>query len=152
MRSRTSCPKHEKLIEYDPLTGNGLHAEAQQQSDTGHRGREGAGGRQAGEAMAEGGAIAGTHLWMQLSHAGRQTPKLVATEPVGPSDRPVAIPGGRFGKPRALTGEEIRNVIECFTYAAGVARQTGFTGVQVHSAHGYLLSEFLSPTNSARPR
>lgn len=102
------------------------------------------------EAVAEAGTIADTHLWMQLSHAGRQTPKLVATEPAGPSDIPVAIPGGRFGKPRALTGEEIRNVIESFAYAAGVARQAGFTGVQVHSAHGYLLSEFLSPRVNVR--
>lgn len=102
------------------------------------------------EAMAEAGTRDDTALWMQLSHAGRQTPKLVATEPVGPSDIAVAIPGGRFGKPRALSGDEIRNVIERFAHSASIAKQTGFTGVQVHSAHGYLLSEFLSPRVNVR--
>ena len=102
------------------------------------------------EAMAAAGTIDATQLWMQISHAGRQTPKLVASEPVGPSDIGLALPGGRFGKPRALTGDEIRNVIERFALVAGVAKQTGFTGVQVHSAHGYLLSEFLSPRVNVR--
>lgn len=102
------------------------------------------------EAMAEAGSADDAHLWMQISHAGRQTPKLVAAEPVGPSNIPVALPGGRFGKPRALTGDEIRDVIARFAFAAGIAKQTGFTGVQVHGAHGYLLSEFLSPRVNAR--
>jgi 2,4-dienoyl-CoA reductase-like NADH-dependent reductase (Old Yellow Enzyme family) len=102
------------------------------------------------EAMAEAGAAGGTHLWMQISHAGRQTPTLIASEPVGPSDVGVALPGGRFGKPRALSGDEIRDVIERFAHAAGVAKQTGFSGAQVHSAHGYLLSEFLSPRVNLR--
>ncbi len=102
------------------------------------------------EAMAEAGTSNDTQLWMQISHAGRQTPRLVATEPVGPSDIGLALPGGRFGKPRALTPPEIRDVIQRFAFAAGVAKQTGFTGVQVHSAHGYLLSEFLSPRVNVR--
>ncbi len=102
------------------------------------------------EAMAEAGTGNDAHLWMQISHAGRQTPKLIATEPVGPSDIPVALPGGRFGKPRALSGDEIRDIIKRFALAAGIAKQTGFTGVQVHSAHGYLLSEFLSPRVNVR--
>ncbi len=102
------------------------------------------------EAMAEAGTADDVHLWMQISHAGRQTPALIASEPVGPSDVGVALPGGRFGKPRALSGDEIRNVISRFAFTAGVAKQTGFSGVQVHSAHGYLLSEFLSPRVNLR--
>ncbi len=102
------------------------------------------------EAMAEAGTTNGTQLWMQISHAGRQTPALIASEPVGPSDVAVALPGGRFGKPRALTGDEIRDVIARFAFVAGTAKQAGFTGVQVHSAHGYLLSEFLSPRVNLR--
>jgi len=102
------------------------------------------------EAMAEAGTAEDTQLWMQISHAGRQTPKLVTSEPVGPSDIGLALPGGRFGKPRALTGDEIRDVIQRFAFAASVAKQTGFSGVQVHSAHGYLLSEFLSPRVNVR--
>ncbi|MDH3375178.1 MAG: NADH:flavin oxidoreductase/NADH oxidase family protein [Gammaproteobacteria bacterium] len=102
------------------------------------------------EAMTGAGTGNDTHLWMQISHAGRQTPKLVAAEPVGPSDIPVALPGGRFGKPRALTDDEICDVIARFGYVASIAEQTGFTGVQIHSAHGYLLSEFLSPRVNVR--
>ncbi len=92
----------------------------------------------------------GTHLWMQLSHAGRQTPEYVAKTPVAPSDKQLKMPGERFGKPRALTEPEIENVIERFAHAAAVARETGFTGVQIHAAHGYLLSEFLSPDVNTR--
>jgi 2,4-dienoyl-CoA reductase-like NADH-dependent reductase (Old Yellow Enzyme family) len=52
--------------------------------------------------------------------------------------------------PRALNDDEILNIIDRFAFAAGIARQTGFTGVQVHAAHGYLLSEFLSPRANRR--
>lgn len=102
------------------------------------------------EAMAAAGGENGARMWMQISHAGRQTPRLIATEPVGPSDIALALPGGRFGRPRALTGDEIRDVIARFAHAARVAQQTGFSGVQVHGAHGYLLSEFLSPRVNVR--
>ena len=102
------------------------------------------------EAMAAAGTASETQSWMQISHAGRQTPALIATEPVGPSAVQLAIPGGRFGKPRALNDDEILDIIDRFAFAAGVARQTGFTGVQVHGAHGYLLSEFLSPRANRR--
>jgi 2,4-dienoyl-CoA reductase-like NADH-dependent reductase (Old Yellow Enzyme family) len=102
------------------------------------------------QAMAEAGTTGDTQLWMQISHAGRQTPLLIASEPVGPSALRLAIPGGRFGKPRALKEDEILDIIDRFAFAAGIARQTGFTGVQVHGAHGYLLSEFLSPRSNRR--
>ncbi len=91
-----------------------------------------------------------THAWVQLSHAGRQTPKLIASTPVGPSAIALALPGGQFGKPRALETHEIEDIIERFAHAASVCKQTGFTGVQVHSAHGYLLSEFLNPNANVR--
>jgi len=100
--------------------------------------------------FAQAGTRNSAHLWMQLSHAGRQTPALVTTEPVAPSAVEVKLPGGQFGKPRALTEEEIHDIIQRFAFAAGVARDTGFTGVQVHSAHGYLLSEFLNPRVNLR--
>lgn len=102
------------------------------------------------EVLAKAGTAGDTQLWMQISHAGRQTPKLIAKEPVGPSSIPVKLPGGRFGKPRALRGDEIRDVIRRFAFAARIAKDTGFTGVQIHSAHGYLLSEFLSPRVNVR--
>lgn len=94
---------------------------------------------------AKAGTVDNTHLWMQISHAGRQTPASVNKEPVGPSDKILDMPGAQFGKPRALTGAEIEDVIRRFAFVATVARDTGFTGVQIHGAHGYLISEFLSP-------
>lgn len=92
----------------------------------------------------------GADIWMQLSHAGRQSPKIVATEPVAPSAVELGLPGGTFAKPRALSSAEIENVIERFAHAASVAKQTGFTGVQIHAAHGYLISEFLNPLVNQR--
>lgn len=92
----------------------------------------------------------GGKIWMQLSHAGRQTPKLVTREPVAPSAVAVRMPGGQFGKPRALRGDEIETLIEKYAYAASVAQETGFDGIQIHAAHGYLLSEFLSPLANQR--
>ena len=101
-------------------------------------------------AFADAGTRGGTQLWMQLSHAGRQTPISLAREPVAPSARALGLPGGHFGKPRALTEEEILDVVARFAHAARVARETGFSGVQLHAAHGYLLSEFLSPDVNLR--
>jgi len=101
-------------------------------------------------AYARAGTENGTHLWMQISHAGRQTPASVNKEPVGPSDKALEMPGSQFGKPRPLTGVEIEDVIRRFAHAATIARDTGFTGVQIHGAHGYLISEFLSPDVNTR--
>ncbi len=91
-----------------------------------------------------------THAFVQLSHAGRQTLRIVASEPVGPSAVEVALPGGQFGCPRALSEGEILDVIERFAHAANVVKEAGFTGVQVHGAHGYLISEFLNPLTNQR--
>ncbi len=92
----------------------------------------------------------GAAIWMQISHAGRQTMKHVATEPVGPSAVQVEMPGGMFGKPRALSADEITDLIGRFAHTARTARDTGFDGVQIHAAHGYLLSEFLNPLTNQR--
>ena len=87
---------------------------------------------------------------MQISHAGRQSPKIVATEPVAPSAIELGLPGGTFARPRALSATEIEEVVERFVHTASVAKQTGFTGVQIHAAHGYLISEFLNPLVNQR--
>lgn len=92
----------------------------------------------------------GAQIWAQLSHAGRQTPKSVNATPSAPSAVKLALPGGQFGEPRTMTGAEIKDVIARFAHAAAVCRDTGFTGVQIHAAHGYLLSEFLSPRVNQR--
>lgn len=102
------------------------------------------------KAYAAAGVSGGAHVWMQISHAGRQTPAAVNPEPVAPSDVALDMPGAQFGRPRALTEPEILDVVARFAHVATVARETGFTGVQIHSAHGYLLSEFLSPDVNRR--
>ena len=86
-----------------------------------------------------------TQLWMQISHAGRQTPGEINSSPLAPSNIGLKIPGKNYGTPTPMTEEDILDVIDRFVFAAKIARETGFTGVQFHSAHGYLLSEFLSP-------
>ncbi|KCZ56490.1 NADH:flavin oxidoreductase/NADH oxidase family protein [Hyphomonas chukchiensis] len=92
----------------------------------------------------------GAAFIMQVSHAGRQTPKLVNPRPAAPSPVALGLPGGQFGEPRAMTADEIKAVVEGFGRAARVARKAGFDGIQVHAAHGYLLSSFLSPLANRR--
>ena len=92
----------------------------------------------------------GAAVFAQLSHAGRQTPGYVAAEPVGPSAVPLKIPGGGYNRPRALEPAEVANVIQRFADAAREAKHAGFSGVQIHAAHGYLISEFLSPIANRR--
>jgi 2,4-dienoyl-CoA reductase-like NADH-dependent reductase (Old Yellow Enzyme family) len=92
----------------------------------------------------------GNHFWAQISHAGRQVMKPVNPHPKAPSAVKVGLPGGQFGEPVALTAEEIRDIVRRFAVAAAACQAAGFTGVQVHAAHGYLLSSFLSPRTNLR--
>jgi 2,4-dienoyl-CoA reductase-like NADH-dependent reductase (Old Yellow Enzyme family) len=92
----------------------------------------------------------GNAIWAQLSHAGRQTPRSVNAKPSAPSAVRLAIPGGQFGQPVAMTIDEIQSVVERFGIAAAACRDAGFDGVEVHGAHGYLLSSFLSPRSNRR--
>jgi 2,4-dienoyl-CoA reductase-like NADH-dependent reductase (Old Yellow Enzyme family) len=101
-------------------------------------------------AMAEAGKRAGGHIWMQISHAGRQTQVTVNPHPKAPSAVAVGLPGKQFGLPEALIEAEILDLIERFGIAAEVAKDTGYNGVQIHAAHGYLLSQFLSPRSNLR--
>ena len=110
---------------------------------------DGNGGIEQLKAWAKAGTVGGNHLWMQISHAGRQSPRYVVSHPVGPSDVQLDLLGN-YGRPRALTEGEILDFIQRFAKVATVARETGFTGVQIHSAHGYLLSSFLSPITNRR--
>ena len=92
----------------------------------------------------------GNHFWAQISHAGRQTQKIVNKAPKAPSAVKLGLPGGQFGQPVAMTEQDIVEVIRRFGLCAAAVKEAGFTGVQVHAAHGYLLSQFLSPRSNQR--
>jgi 2,4-dienoyl-CoA reductase-like NADH-dependent reductase (Old Yellow Enzyme family) len=99
------------------------------------------------------GTTHGNHLWMQLNHPGRQTPRHLNPRPGAPSAvEPVNLfrRAKAFGKPHAMDETEIARVIGEFASAAAFAQTAGFTGVQVHGAHGYLVSQFLSPLTNQR--
>ncbi len=98
---------------------------------------------------AEAGTAAGNHLWVQLNHAGRQCSRMSNTRPLAPSAVQLKL-GGFFGRPRALAEDEILDIVDRFGHAASVVRRAGFTGVQIHGAHGYLASQFLSPRTNRR--
>ncbi|MGH8462019.1 MAG: NADH:flavin oxidoreductase/NADH oxidase family protein [Stenotrophobium sp.] len=100
-------------------------------------------------AWTQAGTSNGNHLWMQISHAGRQSPRYVTNQPMGPSAVQLELLGN-YAKPRALTEDEILDFIQRYARVAATAREAGFTGVQIHSAHGYLLSSFLSPITNQR--
>ncbi|CAI2354584.1 unnamed protein product [Caenorhabditis sp. 36 PRJEB53466] len=90
---------------------------------------------------------------VQLSHGGRQTPITVNKAPFSASDvkleKEVRFLG--FGQPIPLTVDQIKTeVIDKFVYGAKYAYETGFDGVQLHAAHGYLLAQFTSPTTNKR--
>ncbi len=94
-----------------------------------------------------------TALWMQINHPGRQTPRHIHATPVAPSAvEPVRLfrKAGAFGRPRALDAGEISEIVERFARAASFAKAAGFQGVQIHGAHGYLASQFLSPLTNQR--
>lgn len=93
----------------------------------------------------------GCQLWMQLNHPGKQSPKMLNKVPVSPS----AVPFRKelqamFATPRALEAAEIKEIIQRFATSAAIAERAGFSGVQIHGAHGYLVSQFLSPHHNQR--
>lgn len=85
----------------------------------------------------------------QINHAGRQTtPELLGgAAPLAPSA--VTNPANDV-TPRALAADEIEPLIESYVHAAARCREAGFDGVQLHCAHGYLMSEFISPHTNRR--
>jgi 2,4-dienoyl-CoA reductase-like NADH-dependent reductase (Old Yellow Enzyme family) len=89
----------------------------------------------------------GGKIVMQLAHAGY----FAATKLTGqPALAPSNVDGFADGPRREMTIEDIQHTIEAFGVAAKRAKEAGFDGVQIHSAHGYLLSQFLSPAFNKR--
>lgn len=99
-------------------------------------------------------AVAGTrngnHLWAQISHGGRQTQSVVNRRPKSSSDVKLRVPGGFFARPTPLSLDEISDLVGRWATAAKAVQAAGFTGVQIHGAHGYLINQFLSPLINQR--
>ena len=96
----------------------------------------------AGAVHAEGGVVA-----MQINHAGRQSRGGLLDDSIGPSEHPAKPP--RSGA-REMTINEIEMIIDAYAQAARRAKEAGFDAVQIHAAHGYLVSQFLSPIANRR--
>lgn len=111
---------------------------------------DGNGGEGALRSWAAAGTRAGNHLWMQINHPGRQCTRMSSNHPVSPSSEKMKGMLGLIAQPRALEVDEIREIVDRFANVARTAKDTGFTGVQIHSAHGYLSSQFLSPRANLR--
>lgn len=94
----------------------------------------------------------GGQMWMQINHPGRQMPAALGQPALAPSA--VALEMGalsrQFAPPRAMTEADIEEVIARFIRSAELAERAGFSGVEIHAAHGYLLSQFLSPLSNRR--
>jgi len=152
-------PRFNTLYRRWSHSGAGLLLTGNVQVDRWHLERPGnvvadaASDRAALRAFAQAGTEAGNHLWMQLGHTGRQVSDRINPAPLAPSAVEIQLPralGFHFGQPQAMSEAEILAAIRQFAVAAQIARETGFTGVQLHAAHGYLFSQFLSPLTNRR--
>jgi 2,4-dienoyl-CoA reductase-like NADH-dependent reductase (Old Yellow Enzyme family) len=94
----------------------------------------------------------GAQVWMQINHPGRQVMANLGGNAWAPSA--VALEMGKhsklFAQPVAMTKAQIEEVILRFAATAHAAEQAGFNGVEIHAAHGYLVSQFLSPLTNRR--
>lgn len=94
----------------------------------------------------------GAQIWMQINHPGRQMPASLGQETLAPSA--IALDLGslsrQFALPKEMTEADIADVERRFVTSARLAERAGFTGVEIHAAHGYLLSQFLSPLSNRR--
>jgi 2,4-dienoyl-CoA reductase-like NADH-dependent reductase (Old Yellow Enzyme family) len=90
---------------------------------------------------------AGSRIAAQINHGGLQSREDAVPEAIAPS----AVSAPFISRtPRAMTGKEIEMLIDAYGQAARRAKEAGFDAVQVHAAHGYLISEFLSPFANRR--
>ncbi|EXM13487.1 hypothetical protein FOTG_18061 [Fusarium oxysporum f. sp. vasinfectum 25433] len=100
--------------------------------------------------LAAAGKKDGSLFVAQVNHPGRHVRYKANPVAISASDVQLGKMGMTFGKPHAATKEEIAQVIEGFAHAAEYLEKAGFDGIQIHAAHGYLLSQFLSRTTNKR--
>jgi 2,4-dienoyl-CoA reductase-like NADH-dependent reductase (Old Yellow Enzyme family) len=99
------------------------------------------------EAMTTAVHESGGKIVIQLAHAGYfANPKLIGQTPMAPSN----AEGFAKGPRQEMTAGDIQGVVKAYGAAAKRAQTAGFDGVQIHAAHGYLLSQFLSPAFNQR--
>lgn len=108
------------------------------------------GGHDALRAWSAAGTCGENQLWMQINHPGRQCTRMSSNHPVSASSEKMRGMMGLIAPPRALEVDEIHDIIRRFADVAQTAKACGFTGVEIHSAHGYLSSQFLSPRANRR--
>jgi 2,4-dienoyl-CoA reductase-like NADH-dependent reductase (Old Yellow Enzyme family) len=94
----------------------------------------------------------GAQMWMQINHPGRQMPAALGQDTLAPSvvSLDLGAQSKLFSPPREMTADDIAGVERRFVTTAMLAERAGFTGVEIHAAHGYLLSQFLSPLTNKR--
>ncbi|NGM50889.1 NADH:flavin oxidoreductase/NADH oxidase family protein [Caulobacter sp. 602-2] len=94
----------------------------------------------------------GGQVWMQINHPGRQMPAALGQETIAPSaiSLDLGAQSKVFPMPREMSAADIAEVERRFVATAVLAERAGFTGVEIHAAHGYLLSQFLSPLANHR--
>ncbi len=93
----------------------------------------------------------GAKLWMQINHPGKQAPRGLNKDSVSASAIPFSPKlAAAFATPRALSEAEIEDLIYRFGRTAYIAKKAGFSGVEIHGAHGYLINQFLSPLHNQR--
>lgn len=94
----------------------------------------------------------GAQVWMQISHPGRQMMAALGQETWSASAVPLDMGNlsSKFSVPKAMSLADIAEIQTRFVRTAQLAEQAGFQGVQIHGAHGYLLSQFLSPISNHR--
>ncbi|AEF93862.1 NADPH dehydrogenase [Desulfotomaculum nigrificans CO-1-SRB] len=88
----------------------------------------------------------GSKIAIQLNHAGRKS-EVEYLDPVGPS---AIAYSDKYRTPRELSRDEIKEIVGLFAAAARRAVTAGFDAIEIHGAHGYLISEFLSPLTNKR--
>jgi len=103
-------------------------------------------------AWAQVGRAGGGQFWLQINHPGRQMPGNLGQATWAPSAVPLALGNlsSHFNPPQPMSESKIKEVIERFARSSALAEQAGFSGVQIHAAHGYLISQFLSPLSNQR--
>jgi 2,4-dienoyl-CoA reductase-like NADH-dependent reductase (Old Yellow Enzyme family) len=154
-----ATPRLETLYRRWANSGAGLLLSGNIQVDRRHLERplnivaEDRGGLEALRRLATAGRSGGAHFWAQISHTGRQVEAAINPAPLAPSRVEIDVIRGSgmvFAPPRAMDEEDIRHAIGQFATTAVLVREAGFSGVELHAAHGYLISQFLSPHTNKR--